>query len=91
MKRIDISIPLDPNLSTCPDDIRVPVETHNSRLGGSPEFHADYVGITESGARRFVDRGVKVVGVDCLPVEEYKKLLVVGSDAALARVALRRS
>ena len=27
------------------------IKTHNSRLWGSPEFHPDYVGVTESGAR----------------------------------------
>jgi arylformamidase len=54
------------------EDIRVLIKTHNSRLWGSPEFHADYTGVTESGARHLVDRGVKVVGVDYLSVEEYK-------------------
>jgi arylformamidase len=54
------------------EDIRVLIKTHNSRLWGAPEFHADYVGVTESGARHLVDRGVKVVGVDYLSVEKFK-------------------
>ena len=54
------------------DDIRVLIKTHNSRLWGSPEFHKDYVGVTESGAKHLVEHGIKVVGVDYLSVEQFK-------------------
>src|SRR5262245_38272936 len=54
------------------EDIRVLIKTHNSRLWGTPEFHADYAGVTESGARHLVDRGVKLVGVDYVSVEKFK-------------------
>jgi len=54
------------------DDIRVLIKTRNSRLWGSPEFHADYVGVTESGAKHLVEHGIKVVGVDYLSVEQFK-------------------
>jgi arylformamidase len=54
------------------EDVRVLLKTHNSRLWGSPDFHTDFIGIGESGARFLVDRGVKVVGVDYLSVEPYK-------------------
>jgi arylformamidase len=54
-------------------DLRVLIKTRNSRLWGSSEFHRDYVGVTEAGARLLVARGVKVVGVDYLSVEEFKK------------------
>src|SRR4051794_20686943 len=54
------------------DDIRVLIKTRNSRLWGSPEFHTDYVGVTESGARHLVEHGIKVVGVDYLSVEQFK-------------------
>ena len=54
------------------DDIRVLIKTHNSRLWGSPEFHADYVGVTESGAKHLVEHGIKVVGVDYLSVEQFR-------------------
>src|SRR4249920_940823 len=37
------------------DDIRVLIKTHNSRLWGSPEFHQDYVGVTDSGAKYLVE------------------------------------
>jgi arylformamidase len=53
------------------DDIRVLIKTHNSRLWGSPEFHQDYVGVTESGAKYLVEHGIKVVGVDYLSVEKF--------------------
>jgi arylformamidase len=54
------------------EDIRVLIKTRNSRLWGSPEFHADYVGVTESGAKHLVEHGIKVVGVDYLSVEQFK-------------------
>lgn len=54
------------------EDIRLLLKTPNSRLWGSPEFHSDFVGVTEGGARFLVDRGVKVLGVDYLSVEQYK-------------------
>ncbi len=54
------------------EDIRVLFKTPNSRLWGSAEFHAAFVGITQSGARFIVDHGIKVVGVDYLSVEPYK-------------------
>jgi arylformamidase len=109
------------------EDVRVLIKTYNSRLWGDPAFHADFIGVTESGAKHLVEHGVKVVGVDYLSVEEFKKpgtpahhvllgggtivieglnlrdvepgvyemfclpLCIVGSDAAPARVVLRRS
>jgi arylformamidase len=54
------------------EDVRLLLKTQNSRLWGSPEFHPDFIGVTESGARFLVDRGVKVIGVDYLSVEQYK-------------------
>lgn len=55
------------------EDIRLLIKTPNSRLWGSPEFHADYAGVTGPAARFLVERGVKVLGVDYLSVEEYKE------------------
>jgi len=55
------------------EDIRVLFKTANSRLWASSEFHTDYVGVTQSGAEFLVSRGVKVVGVDYVSVEEFKK------------------
>jgi arylformamidase len=55
------------------EDVRVLIKTLNSRLWGSAEFHPDYVGVTESGAKYLVEHGIKVVGVDYLSVEEFRK------------------
>src|SRR4029450_205325 len=54
------------------EDVRVLLKTANSRLWGSPEFHAGYVGVAESGAKYLVEHGVKLVGVDYLSVEEFR-------------------
>ena len=56
------------------DDIRVLIKTHNSTFWGSPVFHEDYVGVTESGAKHLVEHGIKVVGVDYLSVEQFKNV-----------------
>lgn len=55
------------------EDLRVLLKTTNSALWNSPVFHEDYTHLTESGARYLVDQGVKVVGVDYLSVEQFKK------------------
>jgi len=55
------------------EDLRLLIKTHNSRLWGSSQFHADYVGVTEAAAKYLVERGVKVLGVDYLSVEEFRK------------------
>ena len=55
------------------EDVRLLIKTHNSRLWSSPDFHTDYVGVTESGAKHLVDRGIKVLGVDYLSVEQFRK------------------
>ena len=55
------------------DDIRILFKTSNSRWWGSPEFHNDYVGVTASGAEHLIAHGIKVVGVDYLSLEEFKK------------------
>jgi arylformamidase len=54
------------------EDVRVLLKTANSRLWGSPEFHKEFVGVAESGAKHLVERGVKLVGVDYLSVEVFK-------------------
>lgn len=55
------------------EDVRVLIKTRNSRLWNSPEFHPDYVGLAEDGATYLVNHGVKVVGVDYLSIEEFRK------------------
>lgn len=55
------------------EDVRLLIKSPNSRLWGSPVFHQDFVGVTEAAAKFLVDHGVKVLGVDYLSVEEFKK------------------
>ncbi|HEX5473810.1 MAG TPA: cyclase family protein [Vicinamibacterales bacterium] len=55
------------------DDLRVLLRTPNSALWKSPEFHPDFTYVTGDAARYFVEHGVKLVGVDYLSVEQFKK------------------
>jgi arylformamidase len=56
------------------EDIRVLLRTPNSALWRSMNgFHEDYTYLTEAGARYLVNQGVKVVGIDYLSVEQFKR------------------
>ena len=55
------------------EDLRVLFKTPNSALWNSPEFHEDYANLSDGGARYLVDQGVKVVGIDYLSIEQFKK------------------
>jgi arylformamidase len=54
------------------EDIRVLLKTLNSRMWGSPEFHSEFVGVTAAAAQHFVDRGVKLLGIDYLSIEVFR-------------------
>ena len=55
------------------EDLRVLLKTPNSALWNSGTFHDDYTHVTESGARYLVEQGVKVVGIDYLSIEQFRK------------------
>lgn len=56
------------------EDLRVLLRTPNSALWNTTDgFHTDYTYLTEGGAKFLVGQGVKVVGVDYLSVEQFKK------------------
>jgi arylformamidase len=55
------------------EDLRVLLKTSNSALWNGESFHQDYTYLTEGGARYLVEQGVKVIGIDYLSVEQYKK------------------
>ena len=55
------------------EDLRILLKTPNSALWNSPTFHEDYTYVTEDGARYLVEQGVKVVGVDYLSIEQFRK------------------
>ena len=55
------------------EDIRVLLKTSNSALWNGEGFHQDYTYVTEDGAGYLVEQGVRVVGIDYLSVEQFKK------------------
>lgn len=55
------------------EDLRVLFKTPNSALWNSGVFHEDYAHLSDTGARYMVDQGVKVVGIDYLSIEQFKK------------------
>jgi arylformamidase len=52
---------------------RILFKTGNSALWESSEFHRDYAFLDESGAKRLLDAGVRLVGIDYLSIEQYKR------------------
>lgn len=50
---------------------RVLFKTPNGALWGKPRFQGRFVYLEESAARWLVDRGVRLVGIDYLSVEQY--------------------
>ena len=55
------------------EDLRVLFKTSNSAFWNSDVFHEDYTHLSETGARYLVEQGVKVVGLDYLSIEQFKK------------------
>ena len=51
---------------------RVLVRTRNSSLLSDPEFHRDYVFLAPDGAEYLVEKGVALVGVDYLSIEQFR-------------------
>jgi arylformamidase len=55
------------------EDLRILFRTPNSALWNSTVFHEDYAHLTEAAARYLVEQGVKLVGIDYLSIEQFKK------------------
>jgi arylformamidase len=55
------------------DAARVLFKTRNSEFWSAGAFRSDYTFLTEDGARALVARGVRLVGVDYLSIEEFRK------------------
>jgi len=51
---------------------RVLLKTDNSPLLLQSEFRADYVHLTEDGAAFLVEKGVQLIGIDYLSIEEFQ-------------------
>jgi arylformamidase len=67
------------------EDLRVLLKTSNSALWNGEGFHEDYTHLTEAGAKYLVDQGVKVVGIDYLSVEQFKKAGAPAHHALLSQ------
>lgn len=52
---------------------RLLLGTRNSALLRQPEHTTDYIPVSEDGACYLVEMGIKLVGIDYLSIEEYKK------------------
>jgi arylformamidase len=52
---------------------RLLLKTRNSTLWRSRDFRPDFSFLSEQGARRLVAAGVRLVGIDYLSIEEFKK------------------
>ena len=64
-----------------PDGERLLLKTTNSALWNEPEFTHDFIRLTGSGARRLIDRGVRLIGIDYLSIgdmDAHRELLGAG-------------
>ncbi len=52
---------------------RVLLKTGNSALWQSNQFHQDFAFLDESGARLLIERGVRLVGIEYLSIEQFKR------------------
>ena len=51
---------------------RILFKTANGRFWGDPDFHSDFIGLAGDAARWLVDRGVRLVGIDYLSIEQFR-------------------
>jgi arylformamidase len=70
------------------EDLRVLLKTPNSALWNGEQFHTEYTHLTEAGARYLVDQGVKVVGIDYLSIEQFKKAGAPAHRTLLAQAVI---
>jgi arylformamidase len=61
------------DLGESPLPQRILIKTRNSAYPDEAPFRTDYVALAEDAARRIVEEGVKLVGVDYLSVAPYKQ------------------
>jgi len=70
----------------CP---RVLFKTENSRHWNDGKFYEDFVYLEPDGAQHLVDKGVRVVGIDYLSIDQFKSLkhpshfVLLGKDVAI--------
>lgn len=55
-----------------PEDLaRLLIKTRNSGLWDSDDFHEDYIALTADAAKWVADRGIVLVGIDYMSIEEF--------------------
>ena len=52
--------------------VRVLIRTRNSRWLADPEFRGNYTFLAPDGAQYLVDKGVQLVGIDYLSIEQFR-------------------
>ena len=70
------------------EDLRVLLKTPNSAFWNEPAFRQDFTYLEESAASYLVEQGVKVIGIDYLSVEQFKKPGAPAHRALLSRNAI---
>ncbi len=53
------------------DTTRLLIKTRNSRLWDDTRFREDYIALTADAAKWIVDRGIVLVGIDYMSIEEF--------------------
>ena len=83
---------------------RILFKTRNSAFWGDCQFHRDYTYLTPDGAEWLISRGVRLVGIDYLSVEQFhsgqhgahlallnsKAVIIEGLDLSLVRQGVYR-
>ncbi|MFQ5471551.1 MAG: cyclase family protein [Dehalococcoidia bacterium] len=54
-----------------PDATRLLIKTRNSRLWDDDRFREDYIALSVDAAKWIVDRGIVLVGIDYMSIEEF--------------------
>ena len=70
------------------EDLRVLLKTPNSAFWNGEGFRQDFTYLDESAASYLVEQGVKVIGIDYLSVEQFKKPGAPAHRALLSKNAI---
>lgn len=68
-----------------PDTSRLLIKTSNSRLWDDDRFHEDYIALTADAAKWIVNRGIVLVGIDYMSIEEFGATKFVVHETLLER------
>jgi len=68
-----------------PGTTRLLIKTSNSSLWDDNQFHEDYIALTADAARWIVDRGIVLVGIDYMSIEQFGATTFVVHETLLQR------